>query len=79
MTESSDSLAIGFCAWIAPIICRETGVSHSILYAAHYKHVHTFLKVNKLFNKLTITRDAQNIFLLLLNKDKVFSKRFRLV
>jgi hypothetical protein len=30
MTESPDSFAIDSCAWNAPIMCQEKGVSHQV-------------------------------------------------
>jgi hypothetical protein len=37
----------------------------------HHEYVHVFMEVSKLFNKLTITVDAQNVSFLLLNKVQV--------
>jgi hypothetical protein len=42
--------------------------------ALHYKHAHVFLKVNKLFKRLNITVDAQNVSILLLNTFQVYWK-----
>jgi hypothetical protein len=42
----------------------------------HYKHMCAFLKVKTLFKRLTITVDAQNVSLLLLNKLHITSEDY---
>jgi hypothetical protein len=67
MMQFPDSIAIGLCTWSAPIICQGKAVLNLSFYALHYKYACAFLKVNKLFKRLTNTVDAQNISLLPLN------------
>jgi hypothetical protein len=67
MTHSSESFAVGLCVRNARVICRGKLLPPCARYAVHCKHVCAFLKVNTLFKGLTITVDAQNVSLLLLN------------
>jgi hypothetical protein len=48
-------------------ICRGKLLPPRAWYAVHCKDVCAFLKVNTLFKGLTITVDAQNVSLVLLN------------
>jgi hypothetical protein len=69
--QLSDSLAVGMRDRNAPSTCREETVLQLGHYAVHYKHARTFLEVNKLFKRLAITVDVQNVSLLLLNLNNI--------
>jgi hypothetical protein len=65
-------------AWLSfrQLGCQKEALFHRSYCTAHYKHIHVFLKVNKLFKRLIITEDAQNVSLLFLNMLQVFQKLF---
>jgi hypothetical protein len=50
-----DSLTVGLRALKATFVFREKALLHLGYFAAYYKQVREFLKVNKLFKILTIT------------------------
>jgi hypothetical protein len=52
-----------------PIICQDKGFSHLSCYAGHYKHIHAFLKVNKLFKRHTVAVDVHIVALLFLDNN----------